>query len=147
VRGQTTGDAPHLDLDEEKAVQGAMLDLIRSGLVKSAHDVSDGGLAVCLAECTLDGLGAEIDLDVPDAMRLDAVLFGEAQSRIVFTATFDDGEMVQDTIVGTGARALPIGRVTGDRLRISLNGDVVLDEAVEALAEPYRTTIPRAMGA
>jgi phosphoribosylformylglycinamidine synthase II len=147
VRGQTTGDAPHLDLDEEKAVQDAMLDLIRSGLVQSAHDVSDGGLAVCLAECTLDGLGAEIDLDVPDAMRLDAVLFGEAQSRIVFTATYDDGEMVQDTIVGTGARAVPIGRVTGDRLRISLNGDVVLDEAVEALAEPYRTTIPRAMGA
>ena len=147
VRGQTTGDAPHLDLDEEKSVQGAMLDLIRSGLVQSAHDVSDGGLAVCLAECTLDGLGAEIDLDVPDAMRLDAVLFGEAQSRIVFTATFDDGEMVQDTIVGTGARAIPIGRVAGDRLRISLNGDVVLDEAVEALAEPYRTTIPRAMGA
>jgi len=146
VRGQTTGDAPHLDLDEEKAVQGAMLDLIRSGLVKSAHDVSDGGLAVCLAECTLDGLGAEIDLDVPGGMRRDAVLFGEAQSRIVFTATFDDGEMVQDTIVGTGARAIPIGHVAGDRLRISLNGDVVLDEAVEDLAEPYRTTIPAAMG-
>ncbi len=144
VRGQTTGDAPHLDLDEETAVQSAMLGLIRSGLVQSAHDVSDGGLAVCLAECSFGSLGAEIDLKA-DRLRLDAVLFGEAQSRIVFTARFDDGEMVQDTIVGTGARAVPIGRVTGDRLRISVGGDVVLDEAIVDLAAPYQTAIPEAM--
>jgi phosphoribosylformylglycinamidine synthase len=145
VRGQTTGDAPHLDLEEEVAVQGAMLDLIRSGLVQSAHDVSDGGLAVCLAECTLDGLGAEIELRDADGLRLDAVLFGEAQSRLVFTAKHDDGELVQDTIVGTGARAIPIGRVGGDRLRIAVGGMTVVDEPVDALAEPYRTAIPAAM--
>src|SRR5690554_3250873 len=146
VRGRTTGDAPHLDLDEEKAVQGAMLDLIRSGLVQSAHDVSDGGLAVCLAECTFFGAkGAEIELENPEGARLDAVLFGEAQSRIVFTAKHDDGEMVQDTIVGTGARALPIGRVTGDRLRITVAGEVVVDEAVADLEAPHRDAIPTAM--
>ncbi len=144
VRGQTTGDAPHLDLEEEQAVQGAMLDLIRGGLVRSAHDISDGGLAVCLAECALDGLGAEIELDA-DGLRLDAVLFGEAQSRIVFTASADDGEMVQDTIVGTGAQAVPIGRVTGDRLRITVGGETVVDEPAAALAEPYHATIPAAM--
>ncbi len=146
VRGRTTGDAPHLDLEEEAAVQGAMLDLIRSGLVKSAHDVSDGGLAVCLAECALDGLGAETELSGTEGLRLDAVLFGEAQSRIVFTARFDDGEMVQDALVGTGARAVPIGRVGGDRLRIAVGGEVVVDEAVEALAAPYHAAIPDAMG-
>ena len=147
VRDRTTGDAPHLDLEEEASVQGAMLDLIRAGFVKSAHDVSDGGLAVCLAECTFEGRGAEIDLDAPGGLRLDAVLFGEAQSRIVFTAKYDDGEMVQDTIVGTGAQAIPIGTVAGDRLRIGVRGETVIDEAIEALAEPYRTTIPAAMGA
>ncbi|MEP0547735.1 MAG: phosphoribosylformylglycinamidine synthase subunit PurL [Rhodothermales bacterium] len=144
VRGRTTGDAPHLDLAEEAAVQGAMLDLIRSGLVKSAHDVSDGGLAVCLAECTLDGLGAEISLDA-SGLRLDAALFGEAQSRIVFTTAYDDGEMVQDTIVGTGAQALPIGRVGGDRLRIEVGGTVVVDETANVLAERHEATIPAAM--
>ncbi len=145
VRGQTTGDAPHLDLDEEVAVQSAMLGLIRAGLVQSAHDVSDGGLAVCLAECALGGFGAEIELSA-DGLRLDAVLFGEAQSRIVFTARFDDGEMVQDTIVGTGARAVPVGRVTGDRLRLAVGGETVMDEAVADLAAPYRSAIPKAMG-
>ena len=146
VRGQTTGEAPHLDLDEETAVQGAMLDLIRSGLVKSAHDVSDGGLAVCLAESAITaGLGADITLDA-DSLRLDAVLFGEAQSRIVFTTSADDGELVQDTIVGLGVQAQPIGRVGGDRLRISANGDgVVVDEPVSLLAERHAATIPAAM--
>ncbi len=145
VHAQTAGDAPHLDLGEEAAVQGAMLDLIRSGLVESAHDVSDGGLAVCLAECTLGGLGAEIDVERPEGLRLDAVLFGEAQSRIVFTARFDDGEMVQDAIVGTGARAVPIGRVGGDRLRLAVGGEVVVDETVADLAAPYHAAIPEAM--
>jgi phosphoribosylformylglycinamidine synthase len=144
VHGRTTGDAPHLDLGEETAVQGAMLDLIRSALVKSAHDVSDGGLAVCLAECTLGGLGAEISLDA-SGLRLDAALFGEAQSRIVFTAAYDDGEIVQDTIVGTGAQAIPIGRVGGDRLRIDVGGTVVVDEAASDLAERHEATIPAAM--
>ena len=145
VRGQTTGDAPHLDLGEEEAVQGAMLDLIRSGLVKSAHDVSDGGLAVCLAECALTArLGAEITLDAA-GLRLDAALFGEAQSRIVFTASHADGEMVQDTIVGTGAQALPIGRVGGDRLRIDVGGSAIVDEPVRVLAERHEATIPAAM--
>ena len=145
VHGQTTGDAPHLDLAEEAAVQSAMLSLIRSGLVQSAHDVSDGGLAVSLAECSLDGQGAEIDLEASD-FRLDAVLFGEAQSRIVFTVKPDDGEMVQDTVVGTGARAVPIGRVGGDRLRLTVSGETVVDEAVADLAAPHRSSIPEAMG-
>ena len=151
VRGRTTGDAPHLDLDEEVAVQGAMLDLIRSGLVQSAHDVSDGGLAVCLAECTFPGsspgpagLGADIQLDAGGG-RLDAVLFGEAQSRIVFAAAASEAEMVADTIVGTGAQAVAIGRVGGERLKIRVGGDVVVDEALTDLAEPHRTAIPEAM--
>ncbi|MEZ4701881.1 MAG: phosphoribosylformylglycinamidine synthase subunit PurL, partial [Rhodothermales bacterium] len=94
VHRRTEGDAPHLDLDEEKAVQKAMLAMIRAGLVESAHDVSDGGLAVCLAESTLHaaGLGADIDLQTEDGIRIDALLFGEAQSRIVLTAHAADEE-------------------------------------------------------
>jgi phosphoribosylformylglycinamidine synthase subunit PurL len=145
VHETVAGDAPHLDLDEERSVQQAMLALIHSGLVKSTHDVSDGGLAVCLAEkAILSGLGAEIDLGYPE-VRLDALLFGEAQSRIVFTAAYDDGEMIMDTLVGRGVQAVPIGRVRGDALRIRVRDEVVIDEPVTALAEPYFGAIPAAM--
>src|SRR5690606_5251001 len=96
VHGRTAGRAPHLDLDEEKAVQSAALALIREGLVRSAHDVADGGLAVCLAESAIfGGLGAEISLHRPDAMRTDALLFGEAQSRIVLTVDSEAVERAQ----------------------------------------------------
>jgi phosphoribosylformylglycinamidine synthase subunit PurL len=78
-------------------------------------------------------------------VRLDALLFGEAQSRIVFTAAHDDGEMVVDTLVGRGAQAVPIGRVGGDRLRISVRGDVVIDEPVADLRSRYDGAIERAL--
>ena len=75
AHGTVAGDAPHLDLGEEKAVQAAVLAAIRAGRVRSAHDVADGGLAVSLAESAVwSGLGADVDLPATDA-RLDAVLF------------------------------------------------------------------------
>ena len=141
VHGRTAGDAPHLDLDEERAVQDAMLRLIRSGVVRSAHDVSDGGLAVCLAECVLhsDGLGADIELEHGD-IRLDAVLFGEAQSRIVFTAAADAAISAAD-----GVQVTRIGTVTRGPLRIDSGGAVVIEAAAERLAAPYNSTIPSYM--
>ena len=141
VHGRTAGDAPHLDLDEERAVQETMLRLIRSGVVRSAHDVSDGGLAVCLAECVLhsDGLGAEIELD-QGKLRLDAVLFGEAQSRIVFTAAPG-----ADLSTGDGVQVTRIGTVTRGRLRVRAGGEAVVDAAAEDLAAPYNSTIPSYM--
>jgi phosphoribosylformylglycinamidine synthase len=86
--GMTAGDAPHFLLDEEIAVQETCLRLIRAGLVESAHDVSDGGLAVSLAEAAMgdSNLGAKISLQTDGGLRIDALLFGEAQSRIVITA-------------------------------------------------------------
>ncbi len=150
IKGQTTGDAPHLELGEEKAVQQALLALIRAGFARSAHDVSDGGLAVCLAESVIfsENLGAEIELHVEDeGQRLDALLFGEAQSRIVFTARAGDGEMIMDTLVGRGVRAQPVGRVTeGGALHVRLNGEHVLRLTGEALRTPYERAIPDAMG-
>ncbi|NBC18798.1 MAG: phosphoribosylformylglycinamidine synthase subunit PurL [Bacteroidetes bacterium] len=146
VHDATAGDVPHLDLDEEAAVQEAMLALIRAGFVRSAHDVSDGGLAVALAEGVLfSGLGADVKLQARD-QRLDGVLFGEAQSRIVFTAQADDGEMIMDTLVGRGVRAMPLGRVTDDgTLRLSVNNTSVIELTADTLRTPYETAIPTAM--
>jgi phosphoribosylformylglycinamidine synthase len=147
----TTGDAPHLDLDEERAVQQAILSLIRGGYVNSAHDVSDGGLAVALAESAIfaeDRLGAEVELfPEDDAHRLDALLFGEAQSRVLFTASRDEAEMVGDALVGRGVRAEAIGRVTdGGGVRLDVSGERVLDAERGALAAAHEEAIPALMG-
>ena len=147
--GQTTGDAPHLDLGEERAVQQALLALIRGGYVQSAHDVSDGGFAVTLAESVIyapEGLGATVELFPERDMRLEALLFGEAQSRIVFSTSADDAEMVGDVLSGRGVRAQAVGRVTdGGRLRLEVDAETVLDVARPSLAGPYEQAIPQAM--
>jgi phosphoribosylformylglycinamidine synthase len=146
VHGQTTGDAPHLDLAEERAVQTAMLALIRCGIVQHAHDLSDGGLAVALAESVTGGaIGADIDLGEP-ATRLDATLFGEAQSRIVFSTAEDDAEQVQELLdEHGGVTAHRIGTVGGQALRITAGGPTVIDEDVEKLTKVYETAIPSRM--
>ncbi|MBI4482108.1 MAG: phosphoribosylformylglycinamidine synthase subunit PurL [Acidobacteria bacterium] len=78
------GPAPRLDLERERAVQATCLEAIREGLVRSAHDCSEGGLAIALAECSLiSGLGASLQL--LESVRPDALLFGESQSRIVIS--------------------------------------------------------------
>ncbi len=147
VHGVTAGDAPHFDLAEEQAVQEAMQALIRAGLVQSAHDVSDGGLAVCLAESVIfsDGLGVTASLEGKDVRR-DAVLFGEAQSRIVFTARPEAAEAVRDVLEGFAVRATRLGTVTADaRMTLTLDGATVADLPREALAKPYDETIPALM--
>ena len=153
LHGTTAGDAPHLDLDEEKAVQAAVLAAIRAGLVRSAHDVSDGGLAVCLAESAVfsaplaggAGLGADVALPASGA-RLDAVLFGEAQSRVVVSVAPDDAEAVRAVCAERGARATPIGTVTDGPLQIAVGAETALSVPVADLARPYETAIPEAMG-
>ena len=145
---QVAGDAPHLDLDEEVAVQDAMLSLIRTGIVKHAHDISEGGLAVCLAESSIfsEGqLGADVELGADDAQRLDALLFGEAQSRIVFSVAADHVASVANTLAERPVRAHHIGTVTGTTLRLRVNGAVILDAAQPALAERYESAIPARM--
>jgi phosphoribosylformylglycinamidine synthase len=149
VRSVTGGDAPHLDLDEEASIQEAALAMIRSGLVRSAHDVSDGGLAVCLSECALhsDGLGAEISIDLPDGVRLDAALFGEAQSRIVLTTDDSDGQKLVDLASRWPVEVRRIGTVGGGRLSISAGDVTTIDAAVEELRTIYESAIPSRVGA
>ena len=147
VHGQTAGDAPHLDLDEEKAVQAAVLAAIRAGHVRSAHDCADGGLAVCLAESAVfSGLGATVDLPATDA-RLDAVLFGEAQSRVVLSVAADAVDAVRQLAAERGAQATEIGTVTDGPLAVSVGGAEVLSVPVDDLRQPYESAIPDAMNA
>ncbi len=147
AHGQTAGDAPHLDLKEEVAMQRAVLAAIRAGGVRSAHDVSDGGLAVCLAEsCIHGGLGADVRLPEPHA-RLDAVLFGEAQSRVVLSVAPERLEALEALVAQNGAQATRIGTVGGEALRLAVGEALVVSVPVEALAAPFFGAIPDAMDA
>jgi phosphoribosylformylglycinamidine synthase subunit PurL len=144
VHGKTTGDAPHLDLAEEHTVQHALLTAIRAGLVRSAHDVSDGGLLVSLIEKAIFA-GGELGLeaDVPtDGVRLDAVNFGEAQSRIIVTVAPEHAESFERSIEGSGAWARRIGVVTGTDVVIAYDGKKAVETSVERLIDIYETAIP-----
>ena len=127
VHGKKTGSPPRCDLETAKTLHTTLLGLIQSGLVKSAHDCSEGGLAVCLAESCISQLvgretprliGATIDLSAVASTRLDALLFGETQSRIVITCKPLDAVKVVERAKLMGVPASRIGTVGGDSLTI-----------------------------
>jgi phosphoribosylformylglycinamidine synthase II len=127
--GKKVGPVPELDLALEIAVQEEVRDLIRLGLVRSAHDCSEGGLAVALAECCFnpDGLlGAEIGLENcgdSHAGCPPAFLFNEAQSRIIISCDPKNAEQVLSELKSKNIPHGRIGAVIADDLRISVNGE------------------------
>ena len=130
VHGQVAG-APTIDLDAELAVQTLLRDLIQAGLLASAHDCSDGGLAVAVAESAFaGGIGVDLDLDSTHA-RADVALFGEAPSRIVISAAAAAWPEVERRAAAAGVAARRLGSVGGERLRIGPI-DVALDDAHRA---------------
>jgi phosphoribosylformylglycinamidine synthase len=142
---------PRLDLERERAVQRAVLRAAEAGLLQSAHDCSDGGLAVALAESCFSSLGrrpvgAEIELtdgDLPGGdLSETAHLFSETPSRIV--VSFDDAQRarLEQLAAEEGAPFRVIGRVTGDRLRIHVNGSERVSQTVAELETAWRSSLP-----
>ncbi|PYK01889.1 MAG: phosphoribosylformylglycinamidine synthase subunit PurL, partial [Verrucomicrobia bacterium] len=134
--GKRIGPPPHVDLGREIEIQNAVRDLIRAGLVRSAHDCSEGGLAVALAESCFNptGLyGADVDLGgveaaVPAASSEylagdtpAATLFNESQSRIVISVTPENLEKTMSILQKGDVPHQRLGTVTGDELRIRAN--------------------------
>ncbi|MDQ6860946.1 MAG: AIR synthase-related protein, partial [Verrucomicrobiota bacterium] len=121
------GLPPRLDVERELAVQAALRDLIRAGLVRSAHDCSEGGVAVALAECCFNpeqpfGTCVELASGMASA-RSDELLFGESQSRIVISATPEHAEQIVAKLRAANVPAALIGTVEEhDEFRISVNG-------------------------
>ncbi|MBI5406273.1 MAG: phosphoribosylformylglycinamidine synthase subunit PurL [Nitrospirae bacterium] len=144
------GVPPQLDLELEKRVQDLCLSGIREGLIKSAHDTSEGGLAVALAECCMTPgeersiiIGAEIGLR--DEIRADALLFGETQSRIIITVRQEQVEKIKEMGRESGVPVSVIGRVGGDRLLIKQGSEIRINMSVKDIAEAWRNAIPRAL--
>lgn len=126
IHHREQGSPPYLDLEVEKALHACVLKLIGEGFVESAHDCSDGGLAVALAECSLSHpakpLGAVLKLAV-NHLRRDAVLFGESQSRVVLSVRPAHVDRVLQMAETFGVPAMKIGTVGGNRFVLEVEGD------------------------
>jgi phosphoribosylformylglycinamidine synthase len=154
--GRKEGPPPRVDLEHEIKIQNAVRDLIRAGLVKSAHDCSEGGLAVALAEGCFNPtglLGANVDLDVEAAVsaadqervRTPATtLFNESQSRIVISVAPADLERTLSILQKSGVPHQKLGEVTGDELRIRANNEN-FDWPVVDLYDGWFNSIARAI--
>lgn len=141
VHGVSEGRPPQLDLATEKKLLSAVLKAIQSGLVQSAHDVSEGGLAAALAESCISGnVGASIAL--ASELRSDIMLFSESQSRIVLSISPDHKNSFEQLVQEAGVPFTPVGLVGGNKLSITINGASALEESVEALKSVWEDAIP-----
>ncbi|MDE2816338.1 MAG: phosphoribosylformylglycinamidine synthase subunit PurL [Chloroflexota bacterium] len=113
IHGVVTGRAPSIDLDMEVRVQSVCRQIIRAGLISSAHDCSQGGLAVALAESAIAG-GVGFQVDIPGEGRVDSLLFGEGQSRIVVSLPEENLAAVRALAGDQGVPCTVIGSVQGD---------------------------------
>jgi phosphoribosylformylglycinamidine synthase len=125
--GRKEGPPPHVDLAHEIKVQNAVRDLIRDGLVKSAHDCSEGGIAVALAEsCFNPGglLGVDVDLNAADtAATTEDILFNESQSRIVISVAPENLEKTTSILRKGKVPFQQLGEVGGDELRLRASNE------------------------
>jgi phosphoribosylformylglycinamidine synthase len=146
AHGLETGLPPRMDLARERAVQEVCLAAIRAGLVRSAHDASDGGLAVALAECCLTGpvrLGATIAL--PGDLRADVLLFGESASRIVLSVSPETVERVQALARAQEVPCTVLGKVGGTEFTITAGG-ISLAVSVDALHDAWANSLTKLLG-
>jgi len=121
--GLKIGPPPQVDLTHEIKVQSAVRDLIRAGLVKSAHDCSEGGLTIALAECCFNPerlFGAGIALNTGDTPAA-TVLFNESQSRIIISVTPGNLDEAESMLLERAVPFQQLGKVEGDQLRIQVD--------------------------
>ncbi|HKW85445.1 MAG TPA: phosphoribosylformylglycinamidine synthase subunit PurL, partial [Nitrospiraceae bacterium] len=153
IHHREQGTPPVFSPETEKAVQACVLKLIRDGLVQSAHDCSDGGLAVTLAECCLSNptkrLGAVVRLNL-DGLRRDSLLFGESQSRVVLSVSPAHTDAVLRIAREMGVPAESIGTVGDERLVVEVAPDRVgpgcrIDADLDTLFDRWGRSLERSL--
>ena len=157
LAGQAAGDAPRFELSEEKKLQDVLYRLIRQHAIRSAHDVSDGGIAVALAEMCIGGeMGARVRLPaaslslqgstVNEPAFRAGVLFSEAQSRVLIEVGTDDAARVLEFAQTRGLPAMEIGVTGGQELTVEVsNGDSWLTLPVQTIEAAYKQALPDVM--
>lgn len=152
IHGLEKGRPPSLDLNREVMIQQVCLQAIKQGLISSAHDCSEGGLAVALTECCISGkesVGAEVDLD-GEGIRKDALLFGESASRILVSLSEDKLDELVRMAKAENVPVTVLGKVGGDRLMIRFKGKgtgvTAIDLPIKDLEYHWRGSIRRYVG-
>jgi phosphoribosylformylglycinamidine synthase len=143
IHKKVEGDSPQIDLPVEKKLQDTVLELIRKNLIKSAHDISEGGIVCALAECCIINdekmFGAEVN--IPIKSRKDFSYFSETQSRIVVSVSSDKKVEFEKFVRSVSQPFIAVGQVGG--LDLKINNDI--NVSVENLADLYFNTISRIM--
>ena len=139
------GEIPRIDLDLEKRVQRTCLDLTDKFLLKSAHDSSDGGIAVAIAESCFsclnhDAIGAEIELE-NETLPTETILFGESPSRIVVSFSAGNLAEIEKIAEDNNCPFAVIGRVSGESLTVKINGENILSASVFELENIWATSL------
>jgi phosphoribosylformylglycinamidine synthase subunit PurL len=148
MRGELAGNVPELDLDLERRVQRACLQIIQAGLVESAHDCSDGGLSVAIAECAFSSyrkpaVGCTVNLE--GELSEAALLFAETPSRIVLSAPDANVEGILEIAGQHQVAAAVIGRTGGERLQLKVNSETIVDRTVAEVEAAWRGVLPQTL--
>lgn len=144
VTGKIEGRPPQLNLELEKKIQAFTLKIIQEGLVRSAHDTAEGGIAVSLAESCIGGkLGADIQLT--EELRSDFCLFSETQSRIIISVSPEHAGKIKEMAKQLEVPIKKIGIVKGSELSITHQGKNVISQPVAQLDAAWRNAIPDIM--
>ncbi|VAX22037.1 Phosphoribosylformylglycinamidine synthase, synthetase subunit [hydrothermal vent metagenome] len=143
IHDLVVGDSPKIDMYVEKELHNTLLDAIRSGLINSAHDISEGGIITSLAESCIgdqeNPIGAEVD--IPVKTRLDFTLFSESQSRVIVSVSPSHKEEFEKIVSEHSTPIALIGRTTEKGLKI--NDEITI--SLETLIDIYYNTISRKM--
>jgi phosphoribosylformylglycinamidine synthase subunit PurL len=144
IHGLTVGDAPFLDMEFEAKLQDALLKAIRGGLISAAHDVSDGGLGITLAEMAIfSGYGAKLELNGLNGANHHETLFSEAQSGVVIGVDASKSASVEAHFKGMGLPFYKLGTVGGSKLDI----EGVAQWELSAMEARYQQALPEMMAA
>lgn len=139
------GVVPTLDLKLECAVQQVCLEAAEAGLLASAHDCADGGLAIALAECCFSSLnrsavGAEVDI-AESSLSSTSALFSESPSRIILSFPTSSLALVEDLAARANCPIAILGRVGGSQLRIKLGDEELISTEVNQLESVWRGSL------
>ncbi len=143
IFNKVAGDSPAIDLDKEKKLQDTLLNLIRKGFIKSAHDISEGGIISALAECCIINQEKQIgcEVEIPVKSRRDFTLFSESQSRIIISESKEKASELEDELKRAGIKFNKLGFVYGSLLKVKNLFDITIKE----ISDIYYNTIPAIM--
>jgi len=145
ILGAVWGYPPEIELEREATLQKALVEMARSGWLESAHDCSEGGFAVALAECTFaKAMGAKVNL-ASQGLPAEFALFGEDASRVIISCDHSYLSGIQQVAVKYGLSADVIGETVSQELEIRLDGQVSVSARVAELRDTYESALEQAL--